>query len=193
MYWQEQSCGHAWIRPLAAAVLRRRVAAKVRPDHYPAPYALIELWLHHADQERAMMHAEAESVANLIVGPAAQNLIRVFLLQEQLKALGRDTVFDAKHVHVVGAGTMGGDIAAWCALRGIQVTLADQSPERIAPAIKRAYQQFKRRLKRPRLIQQAMDRLMPDHEGHGVTRADVVIEAIFEDAEAKRSLFQSIE
>ena len=92
-----------------------------------------------------------------------------------------------------GEYAMGGDIAAWCALRGIQVTLADQSPERIAPAIKRAYQQFKRRLKRPRLIQQAMDRLMPDHEGHGVTRADVVIEAIFEDAEAKRSLFQSIE
>ncbi len=185
--------GHAWIRPLAATVLRRRVAAKTRPDHYPAPYALIELWLQHADQERAMMHAEAESVANLIVGPAAQNLIRVFLLQEQLKALGRDTLFDAKHVHVVGAGTMGGDIAAWCALRGIKVTLADQSPERIAPAIKRAYQQFKRRLKRPRLIQQAMDRLMADHEGHGVTRADVVIEAIFEDAEAKQSLFKSIE
>ena len=184
---------HAWVRPVVARLLRHRVAAKARPDHYPAPYALIELWSQHANQERAMMHAEAESVANLIVGPAAQNLIRVFLLQEQLKALGRDTDFHAEHVHVVGAGTMGGDIAAWCALRGIRVTLADQSPERIAPAVKRAYQQFKRRLKRPRLIQQAMDRLMPDHEGLGVEHADVVIEAIFEDAEAKRSLFQSLE
>lgn len=184
---------HAWVRPLVAKLLHRRVAAKARPDHYPAPHALIELWLQHADQERAMMHAEAESVANLIVGPAAQNLIRVFLLQEQLKALGRDAVFHAEHVHVVGAGTMGGDIAAWCALRGIKVTLADQSPERIAPAVKRAYKLFRRRLKQPRLIQQAMDRLMPDHQGLGVERADVVIEAIFEDAEAKRSLFQSIE
>lgn len=184
---------HAWLRPLVSKLLYRRVAANARPEHYPAPYALIDLWLHHAEQERTMMHAEAESVADLIVGPTAQNLIRVFLLQEQLKALGRDVTFCAEHVHVVGAGTMGGDIAAWCALRGMQVTLADQSPERIAPAVKRAYDLFKRRLKRPRPIQEAMDRLMPDHEGLGVARADVVIEAIFEDAEAKRSLFRSLE
>lgn len=185
--------GHAWIRPLVARLLQRRVAAKARPDHYPAPYALIEMWLQHADQERAMMHAEAESVASLVVGPTAQNLIRVFLLQEQLKGLARDAVFHAGHVHVVGAGTMGGDIAAWCALRGIQVTLADQSPERIAPAIKRAHGLFKRRLKHPRLIRAAMDRLMPDHKGLGVARADVIIEAIFEDADAKRSLFRNLE
>ncbi len=184
---------HAWVRPLLAKLLYRRVAAKARPEHYPAPYALIELWLKHADQERAMMHAEAESVADLIMGPTARNLIRVFLLQEQLKGLGKLKDFQPKRVHVVGAGIMGGDIAAWCALRGMHVTLADQSPERIAPAVKRAHALFKRRLKRPRPIQEAMDRLMPDHKGQGVERADVVIEAIFEDADAKRALFKELE
>ncbi len=184
---------HPWVRPTLARVFRHQVSKKARADHYPAPYALIDIWLEHSGHERAMLHAEAESVAELIVGPVAQNLIRVFLLQEKLKALGRKSDFEPTHVHVVGAGIMGGDIAAWCAFRGMHVTLSDQSPERIAPAIKRAHTLFKRRLKRPRPIQEAMDRLMPDHKGTGVERADVVIEAIFEDADAKRSLYQQLE
>ncbi|MEN8803253.1 MAG: 3-hydroxyacyl-CoA dehydrogenase NAD-binding domain-containing protein [Thiogranum sp.] len=184
---------HAWLRPILARVFRHQVGKKARRDHYPAPYALIDTWHHHADSERSMMHAEAESVAELIVGPTAQNLIHVFLLQEQLKALGRQADFKPRRIHVIGAGIMGGDIAAWCAYRGMQVTLADQSPERIAPAMKRAYTLFKRRLKRTRPVQEAMDRLMPDHNGMGVEQADVIIEAIFEDADAKRSLYQQLE
>ena len=184
---------HAWVRPILARLFRHQVGKKARRDHYPAPYALIDIWQRHADNERSMMHAEAESEAELIVSPTAQNLIRVFLLQEQLKALGRQSDFKPQRVHVIGAGIMGGDIAAWCAYSGMQVTLADQSPERIAPAMKRAHTLFKRRLKRTRPIQEAMDRLMPDHGGMGVERADVVIEAIFEDADAKRQLYQQLE
>jgi len=184
---------HAWVRPALARLFQHQVGKKARRDHYPAPYALIDIWQRHADNERSMMHAEAESVAELIVGPAAQNLVRVFLLQEQLKALGRQADFKPGRVHVIGAGIMGGDIAAWCAYRGMQVTLADQSPERIAPAMKRAHALFKRRLKRTRPVQEAMDRLMPDHKGMGVEQADVVIEAIFEDADAKRNLYQQLE
>ena len=82
---------------------------------------------------------------------------------------------------------------SWCALRGLRVSLQDQSPERIAPAIKRAHALFARQLKQPRLVQAAMDRLMPDTAGTGVRRADVVIEAIFENAEAKQSLFRTLE
>jgi len=184
---------HAWVRPVLARVFHHQVSKKARRDHYPAPYALIDLWQQHADNERDMMHAEAASVADLIMGPTAQNLIRVFMLQEQLKALGRQSDRKPNRVHVVGAGIMGGDIAAWCAFRGLHVTLSDQSPERIAPAIKRAHTLFKRRLKRPRPIQEAMDRLMPDHKGLGVERADVIIEAIFEDAETKRTLYRELE
>ena len=184
---------HAWVRPLLARVFERQVAKKARRDHYPAPYALIDLWKKHGDNKHEMIQAEAESVASLVTGPAAQNLVRVFLLQEQLKGLGRGIDFRPAHVHVIGAGIMGGDIAAWCAFRGMQVTLADQSPERIAPAIKRAYTLFKRRLKKIRPVEEAMDRLMPDHNGTGVEQADVVIEAVFEDADVKRSLYQQLE
>jgi 3-hydroxyacyl-CoA dehydrogenase/enoyl-CoA hydratase/3-hydroxybutyryl-CoA epimerase len=189
----EQWLNHDLVRPWLARFLERRVAVKARRDHYPAPYALIELWRDHGGRPTQMLPAEAESVARLIVGPTAQNLVRVFLLQDELKALGKEHDFRAQHVHVVGAGVMGGDIAAWCALRGCRVTLQDQGPERIAPAIKRAQGLFKKRLKRPRPIQEAMDRLIPDVEGVGVSRADVVIEAIFEDLEAKRTLYRSLE
>lgn len=181
------------VRPILARVFRSQVAKRAREAHYPAPYALIQLWQDHACDERAMLHAEAESVARLITGSIAQNLIRVFGLQEHMKSLGRQTDFKPRRVHVVGAGIMGGDIAAWCAFRGMEVTLQDQSPQRIAPAVKRAYKLYSSRLKHPRAVQEAMDRLMPDHRGLGVERADVVIEAIFENAEAKRSLYQQLD
>jgi 3-hydroxyacyl-CoA dehydrogenase/enoyl-CoA hydratase/3-hydroxybutyryl-CoA epimerase len=96
-------------------------------------------------------------------------------------------------VHVIGAGVMGGDIAAWCALRGLNVTLQDREPKYVAPAIKRARKLFAKKLREPRLIQAAMDRLMPDVNGRGVAQADVVIEAIFEDAKAKQDLYQELE
>ena len=121
------------------------------------------------------------------------NLIRVFKLQERLKNVGRDAAFTAKHVHVVGAGTMGGDIAAWCALRGLNVTLQDQNAERLAPAMGRAAKLFADRLKDPRRVRDALDRLMPDVDGDGVARADVIIEAIFENLEAKQQLFVALE
>jgi len=181
------------VRPLLARVLRRQVAARATEQHYPAPYALIDIWEKYADDPARMLQAEAESVARLAKSVTARNLIRVFLLQEQLKSLGRTSAWKPRAVHVIGAGTMGGDIAAWCALRGFRVSLQDRSPEQIAPAIKRAHELFARRLKEPRAIQAALDRLMPDHKGMGIGRADIVIEAIFEDAEVKRALYRDIE
>jgi 3-hydroxyacyl-CoA dehydrogenase/enoyl-CoA hydratase/3-hydroxybutyryl-CoA epimerase len=117
----------------------------------------------------------------------------VFRLQERLKAFGRDDAVKVGHVHVVGAGTMGGDIAAWCALRGLTVTMQDQAPERLKPAMQRAGKLFADRLKDPRLVRDAFDRLIPDVAGDGAVRADVIIEAIFENLEAKRELFLALE
>jgi 3-hydroxyacyl-CoA dehydrogenase/enoyl-CoA hydratase/3-hydroxybutyryl-CoA epimerase len=191
--WWAALTNSALARPLLARLLQRRVAARAPQDYYPAPYALIDAWREHAGDPGRMMDAEAHSVARLITGATARNLVRVFLLQERLKGLNRNSTFVPQHVHVVGAGTMGGDIAAWCAIQGMRVSLQDQSPERIAPAIRRAHALCTRRLKRPGSIESAMDRLMPDQHGAGLRRADVVIEAIFEDAEAKRALYRALE
>ncbi|HEB58680.1 MAG TPA: crotonase [Gammaproteobacteria bacterium] len=183
----------SFLRPLLGKYLVKKVSAKAPRAHYPAPYAIIDLWVRYFDNPRTMLEREAASVASLIVGRTAQNLIRVFLLQEQLKALAKDSDYTVKHVHVIGAGVMGADIAAWCAFRGMTVTIQDRAHKTLARAVKTAHKLFKRRLKDRLLIQAAMDRFVPDLRGDGLRSADVVIEAIFEDVKVKQDLFRSIE
>lgn len=165
---------------------------KVIKAHYPAPYAIVRNWVRDGARGNAMIN-EAKSIAELMVSDTARNLVRVFFLQSAMKNIAKGSTFKPKHVHVIGAGTMGGDIAAYCAYKGLYVTLQDQSPERIAPAIGRAYKLFKKKLKQPNVIQLAMDRLQPDVEGRGVARADLIIEAVFEDLKVKQEIFKKVE
>ncbi|HEC30381.1 MAG TPA: crotonase [Gammaproteobacteria bacterium] len=183
---------HRIIRPLIAQQMRKRVMKRASKAHYPAPYALIELWEKYAGSSQ-MMQQEARSISKLIGTDTAQNLIHVFFLQNGMKETGKESPFKARHVHVIGAGIMGGDIACWCALKGLTVTLQDQSPERIAPAIKRAARLFRKKLKIRHRVTAAMDRLIPDPDGYGLKNADVIIEAIFEDLKTKQELFKKIE
>jgi 3-hydroxyacyl-CoA dehydrogenase/enoyl-CoA hydratase/3-hydroxybutyryl-CoA epimerase len=140
-----------------------------------------------------MMEEEANSVARLIQGNKVRSLVRVFFLQTRLKGLGDKKSFTPQHVHVIGAGTMGGDIAAWCALRGFTVTLQDREAKYLGNAFKRAHQLYGKRLKVTAERNAALDRLIPDINGDGVARADVVIEAIFEDIDAKHAIYRDIE
>jgi 3-hydroxyacyl-CoA dehydrogenase/enoyl-CoA hydratase/3-hydroxybutyryl-CoA epimerase len=181
------------VRGLVANKAAAQVAKRARREHYPAPYAILDIWRRYDGDVLAVPRDDPASIPSLLAHPTASNLIRVFKLQERLKSLGKDVNYDVAHVHVVGAGTMGGDIAAWCALRGLRVTLQDQNAERLAPAIGRAAKLFGERLRDPRRVRDAMDRLIPDVSGDGAARADVVIEAIFEDRDAKRALFTSVE
>ncbi len=177
------------LKGIVASGARKQVARRARPNHYPAPYAIIDIWAKHKGNA-----LEAPQLIDRIVGSdAARNLVRVFFMQERLKGFGKENSFHAKHVHVVGAGVMGGDIAAWCALRGLTVTLQDQGMERIAPALKRAYAEYGKRIRDKLQLRDVMDRLIPDPDGHGVAQADVVIEAIFENLEAKHALFRKLE
>ena len=181
------------LRRWVANAARRQVRKRVRPEHYPAPFAILDAWEKYDGDPFRIPDRDPASVASLIQGDTARNLIRLFLLQERLKSLGKQLEFEARRVHVVGAGVMGGDIAAVCALRGLRVTLQDQSAKRLEPAMKRAAQLFERRLHDRLRVRDALDRLTPDINGDGVRHADVVIEAIFENLEAKRALFRDIE
>lgn len=178
---------------IVASQARKQVAKRARRDHYPAPYAILELWQKYDGDPFVNPDDPGCSVKALFAHPTTKNLIRIFFLQERLKSLGKGSDFQAKHVHVVGAGVMGGDIAAICAMRGITVTLQDTAPDRIAPAVKRAAKLFSRRLRDAKRERDAMDRLIPDVSGAGAAKADVIIEAIFEDLKAKRELFAKLE
>lgn len=184
---------HWPLRPFLAAQMRRKTASKARAEHYPAPFRLIDNWARIGADKPRMLAAEIRSVSELMVTPAAAGLRRVFHLMERLKAEGRKSDFRARRVHVVGAGVMGGDIAAWCVLKGMEVSLQDNSREQIEQALKNAEKLFRRKLRDPQRVKSAMARLQPDTEGERVGFADVVIEAIFENAEAKQELFRNIE
>jgi 3-hydroxyacyl-CoA dehydrogenase/enoyl-CoA hydratase/3-hydroxybutyryl-CoA epimerase len=180
-------------RGLVAAQARKQVAKRARREHYPAPYAILDAWVKYDGDPFAAQNDPSCSLASLFEHPTTRNLIRIFFLQERLKGLAKGVDFKARHVHVIGAGVMGGDIAAVCAMRGITVTLQDTSPERIAPAVKRAAELFAKRLRDKHRERDALDRLIPDVAGAGAARADVVIEAIFENLQAKRELFAKVE
>ena len=192
--FSERMLSSALLRPFIRRALIGQVAAKkIRREHYPAPYAIIDLWSRFGAHGTEAYEGEARSIAHLFTTETSRNLVRVYLLQDRLKGLGGQSGADIKHVHVVGAGVMGGDIAAWSAVRGFTVTLQDQSLKFIEPALQRAQELFKKRLRDPAKIAAATERLRADVEGTGVPDADVVIEAIFEQLEAKQALYARLE
>jgi 3-hydroxyacyl-CoA dehydrogenase/enoyl-CoA hydratase/3-hydroxybutyryl-CoA epimerase len=180
-------------RKFLARQMRKQTAAKANPAHYPAPFELIDAWEQYGDDPRQMLNEEAIRVARLINGSTSISLRRVFRLMENLKSNGKDAGFRARRVHVIGAGVMGGDIAAWCVLQGLEVTLQDREMKYIEPALKRAASLFRKRLKTPDRVAGANSRLIPDVKGDGAARADVIIEAIFENLAAKQELFRDLE
>ncbi len=180
------------LRPVLASILRKQVAKKANPQHYPAPYAIIDLWQKHGAGAQGYA-AEARSFAKLVFSNTSKNLVRVFFLQSRLKDFAKSSDREFHHVHVIGAGTMGGDIAAWCAIRGLTVSLQDREQRYVDAAFERAEKTFARKLRRDELISAARDRLRCDLTGEGAREADVIIEAIFEDLDAKQALFVDME
>ena len=157
------------LRKPVAKLVERGVRAKANPDHYPSPYRILDLWRRAATQEE-----EARSLGEMLVSRTSRNLVNIFLLGEELKRRGKKHEHRIEHVHVVGAGVMGADIAFWAAARGFYVSLQDRKPEILARAMQKAHGFYKKKLKQPRLVQEAMDRLMPDLHGDGLARADLV-------------------
>ena len=180
-------------RRLLAKQMRKQTALRAREEHYPAPYRLIDTWEQCGGDRVAMMRAEAVAVGRLMVTPQAVGLRRVFSLMERLKREGKQSDFRARRVHVVGAGVMGGDIAAWCVLQCLEVSLQDREMKFIEPALKRAETLFKKKRLEPAAVKAAMERLRADVEGALVSQADVVIEAIVERLDAKQALLSSLE
>jgi len=189
----EAMTNHGLVRSVLAKLFYHKLREKIREDHYPAPFAIIRNWEEVGPESHKAMEQEAKTIAELMIHPTGRNLLRVFFLKERLKSLAKGLSFKAHHVHVIGAGTMGSGIAAWCVLSGLTVTLQDTSAHYLASGIKKAYGIMRAKLKSHREVRLAMDRLNPDVEGRGLAHADVVIEAISESLEAKHALYHSIE
>jgi 3-hydroxyacyl-CoA dehydrogenase/enoyl-CoA hydratase/3-hydroxybutyryl-CoA epimerase len=181
------------LRGLLARQMRAKTAGKVSEEHYPAPFRLIDLFEDYGDDPAAMRVAETEIFAPLMASETSVNLRRVFMLSEMLKDEAPKDGFKPLRVHVIGAGTMGGDIAAWCVVCGMQASLQDLDEAQIGKALARAKSLFRRQLRGKPAIDAAVARLIADPAGKYVKHADVVIEAIVEKLEVKQRLFQALE
>ena len=180
------------VRPFVARSVLARLRRKARREHYPAPYAIVDLWLRHGGSGAEAYRAEADSIGKLFVTPTCRNLVRMFELRERLRNLApKDS--SVERVHVVGAGTMGGDIAAWCAFRGLTVTLQDRAAEFVTPALERARELFRKRLREPGAADAAAARLTMDLGAEQAGSSQLVIEAIVENLEAKQGLLRELE
>jgi 3-hydroxyacyl-CoA dehydrogenase/enoyl-CoA hydratase/3-hydroxybutyryl-CoA epimerase len=180
-------------RRYLASRMRKETAAKVREEHYPAPFRLIDLFEKYGGSYEALKREETKTFAPLMVSEQSRNLRRVFHLSEMLKAEAPKHGFKPLRAHVIGAGTMGADIAMVCVAQGMEVSLQDMSSEAVNKALERAKGFFKKRLKKDAEARKAMARLIADPAGAQAHRADVVIEAIFENLEAKQKLFAEVE
>jgi 3-hydroxyacyl-CoA dehydrogenase / enoyl-CoA hydratase / 3-hydroxybutyryl-CoA epimerase len=189
----ERLLNSAPIRPFIRNALLKQVAERASKDHYPAPYAIVDLWSRYGAKGGVAFIAEAQSMASLFCTEASRNLVRVFFLTNKLKGQGDKAAAKVERVHVVGAGVMGGDIAAWCALRDLDVTLQDREMKYIEPAMDRAEKLFSKRVRDDAKRAATSSRLNPDVDGDGVANADLVIEAIFENLDAKQSLYRELQ
>jgi len=181
-------------RGLLAGRMRSETKKKVREDHYPAPFRLIDLYERYGGNEEAMKAAETRAFAPLMVSDQSNNLRRVFWLSELLKDQApKKFGWRPSRVHVIGAGTMGADIAGWCVASGMQVTLQDISAEQIEKGIAAQGKLFARKFKAKPQRDAAKARLIADPQGDGLARADVVIEAIVENLEIKQKVLKEVE
>lgn len=184
--------GSAAVRSLAAGRMRAQAERQAPAKHYPAPSALIDLWVDYGGSRKRMQKAEIKSFAELIDSDTSKNLVRVFFLREGLKRQV-STENRIEHVHIIGAGAMGGDIAAWCALKGLRVTLSDVKKEPIAAANKTLAALCRAKHLSSAECRAAIDRLIADPDQRALSQADLVIEVAPEEAELKEKIYRAIE
>jgi 3-hydroxyacyl-CoA dehydrogenase/enoyl-CoA hydratase/3-hydroxybutyryl-CoA epimerase/3-hydroxyacyl-CoA dehydrogenase/enoyl-CoA hydratase/3-hydroxybutyryl-CoA epimerase/enoyl-CoA isomerase len=170
--------------------------------HYPAPIAALELMLGAAgvDAESACQ-MEAEGFAQLFGSSVNRALLNVFFLRDRNKkdtGVGGDvTPAAVRSAGVVGAGIMGQGIAAANVKRGIPIAITDARPDAIARGVQGVLEEvsYNKQTKKTD-VAKALE-LAPFVNGTTVDdelcAADIVIEAIIENPQAKQQLFARLE
>lgn len=171
---------------------RTKLLARTRVENTPAPFAILDHYSLDDLSKNNLLKSETNLFSHLMMTPSSAGMRRNFQLTDAVKKGGRGDA-GISHIHVIGAGTMGGDIAAVAAMSGYHVTLQDISVDAIEAAIGRAGTLYERRLKDPKKVEAALARLIADPDGDGLCAADLLIEAVAENLEIKRAVFADAE
>ena len=171
---------------------RAKLTARTSPRNMPAPFAILDHFSVSDLSKNNLLKNETKLFSKLMMTPASAGLRRTFQLNDAVKkgARGESGI---TRIHVIGAGTMGGDIAAVAAMSGFEVTLQDLDSAAIDGAVARARTLYERRLKDPQRVEDTLARLVADADGTGLPDADLVIEAVAERLEVKQAVFAAAE
>ena len=169
-----------------------KLTARTSPRNMPAPFAILDHFSVSDLSKNNLLKNETKLFSKLMMTPASAGLRRTFQLNDAVKkgARGESGI---TRIHVIGAGTMGGDIAAVAAMSGFAVTLQDLDSAAIDGAVARARTLYERRLKDPQRVEDTLARLVADADGTGLPDADLVIEAVAERLEVKQAVFAAAE
>jgi 3-hydroxyacyl-CoA dehydrogenase/enoyl-CoA hydratase/3-hydroxybutyryl-CoA epimerase len=191
------------IAPLSTIITdraKKRTVEKTR-GHYPAHFKALEVVVNGLKSSTAIsLENEKKAFIELAQGEVAQNLIRVFFLQERSKKLSVGQLkpeVKPKRVLVVGAGLMGSGIAQWLSARGLNVVLKDVGPEPLGKglqAIDRVYRDaIKRKILTEVEARAGFDRILPIYQDVPLANVDLAIEAAVEKLDLKKQIFSELE
>lgn len=175
---------------------RKAVLENTR-GHYPAPMAAlnaVEEGLVHGPERGYRMEARLEG--EMISTDVSKNLIRVFHLRERFLHGDSSPIVNINNVAVIGAGIMGGGIAALSAEKGFRVRLMDLSSDALGAALKFIQQDVEKKRKKGRFTgvqaQWAIARMTTDNQLRGFGNSDLIIEAVAERMDIKKSVFSDV-
>jgi len=193
--------------PLGRALVYRRArkaVLKKTGGHYPAPRAALDAvrtGMEHGME--AGLRREAKLFGELAVGEVSRNLVRIFFATNALKkddgvAPGTATPLPVRRLGVVGSGFMGAGIAGTAVVQaGVEVRLKDADLPRVGKGLKVATDIVRGQLTRRRITRYEYARkaalLTGSGDWRGFVRADLVIEAVFEDLAVKRRVMAEAE
>ena len=189
------------VAPIRNAIFSqaRRNVLRQTHGHYPAPLEILRVLRATWGAASAVgLEIEREAVAKLLFTPESKSLRRIFFLREDAKRKPETVrAREVKHVAVMGAGTMGGEIAYLFSSRNIRARLRDLKPEPLLRSLAHARSLFQREVSRGRLtkaeMDQALARIQPALDLSGLKSADLVLEAVVEDLPVKQALFRELE
>lgn len=173
---------------------QRKLAKQQDIEHYPAGSRLLNLWQLHGGALANLQDAEIPAFKHLVTTASTQNLLRLARLKAQFKAIVPLNADSYSSVHIIGAGHLGREIAAWCSLSGLTVSIQESNPENLNFALERIRAIFNTYFqKNLSKLKAATERIHVDYEGSGMALADIVIDATPDKLGSKQELLASLE
>ncbi len=169
--------------------------------HYPAPVESVKAIQKHANFERDQAVAiEAKGFAKLAKTSVAKNLIGLFLNDQAIKKIAKQHVKQAKPVKqaaVLGAGIMGGGIAYQSAYKGTPILMKDIAEAGIQLGLDEAAKLLVKAVERKKMdvvkMADTLNRIRPTLSYGDFSDVDVVVEAVVENVNVKKSVLAEAE